>query len=274
MPVPEFMSMFEVSNPLKQRTHREVYYGVWRGRVEENLDPEKLKRVRVRVLQVYTDVDTLDLPWAWPGADSFGGLPEEGVVAIPSIGADIWVMFEHGDPDFPIFFGSIHGNPAGNNEVPQNARGDQQQDQIDAKGTDSFLDANGATVTEPDNPFAAEYPNNYVFKTSRGLMLEMDNTEGAERIHIWHPSGSFIEIHPDGTIVKKTTGQQYVVIDNDCNIHVKGAKSVRVDGNTSLSIGGDYDLSVGGDWRATVVGRVITTAGVEIVDFAPVINHN
>lgn len=78
------------------------------------------------------------------------------------------------------------------------------------------------TFNEPQTPYDAKYPYNKVIETESGHLFEYDDTPGAERIHFYHRSGSFIEMHNDGTVVVKTTADGYEFVLADKKIYVSG----------------------------------------------------
>jgi hypothetical protein len=80
------------------------FFGKYRGTVENNLDPMQQGRVQVRVPAVLGDGR---LSWAMPCAPFAG--PSVGFFAIPPTGANVWVEFENGDPDYPIWTGCFWG---------------------------------------------------------------------------------------------------------------------------------------------------------------------
>jgi hypothetical protein len=80
------------------------FYGKYRGTVIDNVDPMLIGRVQVNVPAVLGDGT---LSWAMPCA-AFSGIAE-GFYAVPSIGANVWVEFEGGNPDFPIYTGGFWG---------------------------------------------------------------------------------------------------------------------------------------------------------------------
>ena len=80
------------------------YLGKYRGKVANNVDPLQLGRVQVSVPAVYGD-GTLN--WAMPCVPYAG--PQVGFFAIPPTGANVWVEFEQGDPDYPIWTGCFWG---------------------------------------------------------------------------------------------------------------------------------------------------------------------
>lgn len=99
---------------------------------------------------------------------------------------------------------------------------------------------------EPPTPYAAEYPHNKVISTESGHHQEFDDTPGAERIHTYHRSGTFEEIHPDGSVVTKVVKDNYEIIFGNNNIYVKGTINVVVDADVNIRVGGNVDAKVGG----------------------------
>ncbi len=75
------------------------YYGKYRGRVVDNQDPLKRGSVQVQVSSVLGEVSV----WALPCVPYAG--PQVGLFSIPPIGAAVWVEFEGGRTDFPIWTG-------------------------------------------------------------------------------------------------------------------------------------------------------------------------
>jgi uncharacterized protein involved in type VI secretion and phage assembly len=86
------------------------FFGKFRGVVTDVKDPLQIGRVRARVPDVMGDQEC---GWAMP-CFPFGG-SGMGFFALPSVGAGVWIEFEHGDPDYPIWAGCWYGTLA---EVP------------------------------------------------------------------------------------------------------------------------------------------------------------
>jgi hypothetical protein len=76
------------------------YYGKYRGKVENNIDPQLMGRVQVSCPAV---LGSGTMSWAMPSAPYAG--PGLGFFAIPPKGANVWVEFEGGNTDFPIWSG-------------------------------------------------------------------------------------------------------------------------------------------------------------------------
>lgn len=110
---------------------------------------------------------------------------------------------------------------------------------------------------EPKTPFNAQYPFNHVRETESGHIQEFDDTPGHERIHEYHRSGTFYEVHPDGTKVTKIIGEDYEVVHKNKKVRVRGNVDLYVDGNTNLYVRGSVNGQVDEDmtWN---VGRNIT----------------
>jgi uncharacterized protein involved in type VI secretion and phage assembly len=86
------------------------YFGKYRGTVINNLDPQQRGRLVVQVPDVSGLIPTT---WAEPCVPLAS--IQAGVFVLPTVGAGVWVEFEHGDPDFPIWVGGYWGSAA---EVP------------------------------------------------------------------------------------------------------------------------------------------------------------
>ncbi len=80
------------------------FFGKYRGKVENNIDPLMLGRVQVSVPAVLGDGR---LSWAMPCVPYAG--PGVGFFAVPPTGANVWVEFEGGDTDYPIWTGCFWG---------------------------------------------------------------------------------------------------------------------------------------------------------------------
>lgn len=128
---------------------------------------------------------------------------------------------------------------------------------------------NGTTWSQPESPYAAEYPYNKVFAGESGHALEIDDTPGAERLNLAHRSGTFDEIGPDGTKVTKIVGDGYTIYDKDgyiliegsANVHLAGACNVFIAGDTNLSMHGKASIDVHNDLDLNVGGHIAVSAG-------------
>lgn len=86
------------------------FFGKYRGTVINNIDPMQMGRIQVMVPDVSNFIPS---SWAMPCVP-FAGI-QSGVYVVPTIGAGVWVEFEQGDPDYPIWVGGFWGSAA---EIP------------------------------------------------------------------------------------------------------------------------------------------------------------
>lgn len=93
------------------------YYGKYRGVVVNNIDPMQLGRLLIIVPDVLGLVPST---WAEPCVPLAGPTgPPMGVYLVPPIGAGVWVEFEQGNPDYPIWVGCRWGAAS---DIPPLAR--------------------------------------------------------------------------------------------------------------------------------------------------------
>jgi uncharacterized protein involved in type VI secretion and phage assembly len=87
-----------------------TYYGIYRGTVVNNIDPMQIGRIMALVPDVGGLMPT---SWAMPCVPIAG--KQMGSFMVPQIGSGVWIQFEGGDPDQPVWTGGWWGSPA---EVP------------------------------------------------------------------------------------------------------------------------------------------------------------
>lgn len=95
--------------------------GFYRGVVEDNKDPQKAGRVRVRVFGLHTEqkyptetegIPTEELPWAEPCLPIMeGSISGFGMWSVPVQGSHVMLFFEDGNPCHPMYFASLPGIP-------------------------------------------------------------------------------------------------------------------------------------------------------------------
>ena len=73
------------------------YFGIFRAIVKDNLDPLQQMRLQVMVPEVFGDDY---LVWALPCIPA-------GKTAIPAINQRVWIAFEEGRPDYPVWIGTV-----------------------------------------------------------------------------------------------------------------------------------------------------------------------
>ena len=277
----------------------------YRGIVENNEDEKFLGRVQVRIMGIHSDskedVPTETLPWCEVvQGTSFGGMVSGvGVSSVLVQGTWVWVFFENDDWTKPVVFGTMIGQMT---EVPTDgfvgekegvyigerltepdlhpfARSDSttliddtvHAHKIKVDGiTKDVENAAGETWSElPEGSTLAKYPNNNVIETHAGHIIEIDDTEGNERIQILHKSGSYIEMDKEGSITIKTVKDDYKIVTGNSNELVTMNKNVNVTGNNDLFVTGTHTEKITGDILNTYeAGKVETIAADWNIDIS------
>ena len=91
-------------------SNKRTFYGKYRGLVIDNVDPLQTGRLMVQVPDVS---NVLPSTWATPCLP-FAGI-QSGLFVVPAIGSTVWVEFEQGNPDYPVWVGCFWPTAA---EVP------------------------------------------------------------------------------------------------------------------------------------------------------------
>jgi hypothetical protein len=116
--------------------------------------------------------------------------------------------------------------------------------------------ANGGTWDQSNIPYNADYPFNKVFASESGHLMEFDDTSGSERIHLYHKTGTFVEIDGNGTQVNRIVGDSFEVLERNGYVYVKGALNVNVEGANTLKVSGTADIEINGKTTINVYNDV------------------
>ena len=254
------------------------------GIVEDNKDPGFLGRVRVRIYGKHTKnrskteqnafLAVSDLPWAYTSQSvsiseisDFTPIPEGSLVVVTFLDTEEQNPFVIGCissienlPDFNEGFSDPNkkypkSENVGRTSLSKFAVNDTEPASVSNKksGVKSGS-AHSDNITEPATQFAPEYGKNKVIDWF-GNIIEIDATEGKERINIQHKSGAFIELHPDGDIVIHGLKDVYCISDGKLNIYSES--------NTNIHAGGDVNIESGG---VVNLGKSSSLSGVVTKD--------
>ena len=210
------------------------------GDIVDLNDPLQMGRVKVRIYGIHTtsqqEIPDNDLPWAQPLLPiTEGGTNGFGTHVGMQIGARVFgIFFDGKESQAPLILGSVP-------KFEEASASGRTTNQLE-RGTNTINKTPDSVTGEPASPYAAVYPNNAVHATPSGHVIEIDDTEGAERIHIFHKSGSFVEMHPNGDVVTHTKNGFKTVTGNE-KIHVTGNMEIQADGDIIMKTGGKIFLN-------------------------------
>lgn len=216
------------------------------GVVEDREDPLKLGRLRVRIHNVHSEnkalTTTKELPWATVvnpiNSASFNkiGISPTGIVNGTTV---IGFFLDGNDGNQPVILGTIAGIPE--NKIEKHDVADE------ARGTNKVVKT--TVGPEPKSAYASKYPYNKVIRTERGHVIEVDDTPNAERIHIFHKSGTYTEVGPKGVKVDKVVDDSFEVIVKNSEVYVGGNVNLTVKGNVNIKVSGNYTVESGGKMK-------------------------
>lgn len=158
------------------RREQDRYYGKYRGFVADDKDPEQRGRLRLRVPSVLGDQVTA---WALPCLP-VGGLAQQGLFVMPQMNSQVWVEFEEGDLQGPIWTGTFWQQKS---DLPAGAYG-----------------ADGA-------------PGTCILRTPGGHGLTLRYEPGKEHVLLEHKSGATVELSTDGSAMVRSSGGESIALD-------------------------------------------------------------
>lgn len=176
------------------------------GCVEDNNDPEKMGRLKVRI-SVFSELPTEDLPWAYPMLGSHGNSAEYGGLNVPEVGSQVRVSFPSKDLTAPYYSGA----------------------ELNKLNRTTFFDD--------------DYPHTYGYKDSVGNFVRINKEKGTAQFQ--HSSTTNLQVAPDGSIKVGLVGGAYFIFDvnksftfNIGTLEVQGLPdgSLNVRANTEVNI--------------------------------------
>ncbi|MCK4764131.1 MAG: hypothetical protein KAW12_18170 [Candidatus Aminicenantes bacterium] len=185
----EKLKMEEIVANLVQKVERR-FYGKYRGFVVDNNDPEQMGRLKVMVPSVLgNDVVT---GWAYPCVP-YGGAANQGMLFIPEPNAAVWIEFEEGDLEFPIWIGTIWSKPEGESELPKPNKPDGVEEEA---------------VQAP--------PTCKIIKTLKGHTIQLEDADGKEMVTIVEAKNKHVvTMNQDGIKITDGANKHVVTLYNE-----------------------------------------------------------
>lgn len=252
--------------------------GTYAGLVEDNKDPERLGRLKVRIPHVYGAVggvfgaiSTENLPWALP-AGLPNGLSQQsgGFDWLPEIGDQVLVRFLDGEPEKPVYEWFMQTQPAA-----QTFKLHQYKDVAGAAvGTGGGKPKRGALVRYGHT---VEWNTDGLIETtSRGYRLLLTDASAAGNdgdITLATAAGQFLEfddglnqcllnVNLDWQI---NVGSQMIAICNSISLQTMAEEIELISGSlVSVESVGNLEGKIGGDWTMDVAGGMTWTQAGEV----------
>jgi uncharacterized protein involved in type VI secretion and phage assembly len=203
---------------LEKVEHR--FYGKYRAFVSDNADPEHRGRLRLRIPSVLgKDVVS---GWALPCAP-YGGAANQGFFFIPDKGAGVWVEFEAGLLEYPVWVGTFWSKPGGSTEVPAPANNQSP-------------------------------PTSKIIKT-KNHTIELEDNSGSEAIKVTDGANSNkVTVDKNGILMQDGHGNKITLKSGE--IDIESAKIKLGSGAVDKLVKGDTLKAVLAPWLKLVAAHV------------------
>lgn len=255
------------------------YYGIYRGFVVDVADPEERGRVRVQVPSIgqrRKDDVPLNI-WALPCQPGLSvgkrGGQMHGLFVPPNLGDQIWVSFESGRPELPVYMGGwlSQNNFAGDELIHQNAlrKGIRtasghyirlSDDGDDFHVTISKGDGSGG----PSGTFLTMTKDEEVIvATKNGNVIHLSEKQS----NVFAPDGSHVSLGDGVATVMDSKGNFYGLQDGKFSVScdevvMTASKKIALVGNVDLGPGPKYESVVKGSTMALLHATHVHTSGV------------
>lgn len=193
---------------------KDQFPGIYRAIVEYTLDPIKRGRVKVRIpsmhgipSQTETYLKTIELPWAEP-CHLFSG-PDMGQFVVPLAGSTVYIMFEAGDPNKPVYIGAVHGVKLTEGKPMGVIGGVPPENEVSGgHWTSSLNDEVPLDVFDGISKVNPDPSRSVPFKSRKGHTVLFDDTDGKESLSIIDRIGQVLGFVSPVILSANNTGDQ------------------------------------------------------------------
>lgn len=239
-------------------------FGIFRGIVKDNTGDKGYCKIFIPgVYPTEYENNTQLLPWAEPAQSLFGGNysssaglnSETGICSWPKIDAVVFVFFDQGDHNFPVYFAASQGGTGWISE--HNKQYTIQTDNVKIRIDDN-----------PSNPKSTCKNQSYSDKSANAsipLGKKLDTTLEIEvkgNVNLKITGDVNLQINGkvyeeiNGDVIKTHIGNYYEKHVGDSIIVQQGSKSEKIDGDYSFSIKGDLLHTINGKVYSAITGDV------------------
>jgi hypothetical protein len=278
------------NNPIDLQVEPDKLLGFYRGVIEDNNDPEKAGRVRVRIFGIHTEkklknetegIPTEELPWAEPCMPLIeGSISGFGAWSVPVQGSHVMVFFDDGNLMSPMYFATLPGIPEDKNPLKKTI---VTQEQIQSR-FNGFRDPNN------EYPVQSKLGEPDVHRLARGVSentlvtTKEENLDQAVQLAFggsWdEPNPAFAAQYPHNLVITTHGGltveldstpgakrfqiyhpsNTYIECDNDGNLVFRNQADkyeIVIQGRFVHVLQDNYE-TVAGDERVKVIGTKYT----------------
>jgi hypothetical protein len=180
-----------------------------------------------------TGTDYSALPWVLPEKDrGFGSKSGQGWFSVPSVGTELFVYFQDGDPHHPLYTGSL-------------------------------LKKGNLPAT-----FVTHYPYRYGFVDPAGNTFYIDTKPGSVTLSFSHKSGATITIADDGAVAVTSpttvsvTSTGNMTLSSNADVTITATNKLTLNSNGAAAQVNTTELKVSGDIRDLFGTNTRTVAGM------------
>lgn len=238
-------------------------HGTFCGIVEDNKDPEKLGRVKVRVPHAYGAIGgvfgaiaTNDIPWALPAGLPAGMAQSSGGMDwLPELGDQVLVRFLDGEPEKPVWEWFMQAIPA-----------------VETFGLHSYDIGEDGSVGAPKRGALTRYghvvewnADGLIMTTSRGYRLvftDASTAGGDGDISLSTQSGQFLELDDSSNTVTLNANEDFYINVSSQMLALCDSISLQaMSGDIGILGGNDFNVDVAQNMTEIVAGEWTKTVG-------------
>lgn len=219
------------------------------GFVEDNLDPLKIGRLRIRIPHIHGAnpnssmfTPTSELQWAYPCMPFFAGY-DCGSFIVPPVGTYVWVIPESGENSHFVYFGGVYGTG------PENPKPMNTLDSTNSSGISmgKYYTPTGQSEVPGDLDSSEYGQSGVLFKSQKGHTIKYSDQDNAEYLEIIDRSGQTIKfecpvsaIYNKGNAARRGSSKEFL----GCKLHIRSGKSEIVLDNDSIKLYNDNTLII------------------------------